>query len=288
MTAAVALLLALNWGGTRYPWLSWQIVALLAAAGALSAAFIWWVLRVPEPFLPIAVMNNPVMRIGTVASSCSQGVSIGLTIFMPLYFELVHKLSATDSGLALIPIVMLTTPGSFLSGRFMIHTAHYKRFSILMMGAATLATAALAFFPVMPLWGVIAVMCLVGLGTGSSYPVVTVSIQNAVSHAQVGIAMGAMNFFRQLASTLVVAIMGAIMLAHLGAAPQRGASPALVAVATTASSAELTQMFRWIFIVATAVSALCVLALILMEERPLRAYVVAPPIVPDAPARPAE
>jgi MFS family permease len=140
----------------------------------------------------------------------------------------------------------------------------------------------------MPLWGVIAVMCLVGLGTGSSYPVVTVSIQNAVSHAQVGIAMGAMNFFRQLASTLVVAIMGAIMLAHLGAAPQRGASPALVAVATTASSAELTQMFRWIFIVATAVSALCVLALILMEERPLRAYVVAPPIVPDAPARPAE
>ena len=32
-----------------------------------------------------------------------------------------------------------------------------------------------------------------------------------------------MNFFRALASAFVVAVMGAIMLTHLGTAPQRGA-----------------------------------------------------------------
>jgi EmrB/QacA subfamily drug resistance transporter len=283
MVSAVALLLALNWGGTRYPWLSAEIVLLFLGAAVVSAVFVWWMLHMTEPFLPVAVLNNPVMRVGTIASACSQGVSIGLTIFMPLYYELVHRLSATDSGLALIPIVMLTTPGSFLSGRAMIRLKHYKRLSVVMMLAAALAVALLALFPTMPLWGVIIVMCFVGLGTGSSYPVVTVSIQNAVSHHQVGIAMGAMNFFRSLASTLVVAVMGAIMLAHLGATLQRGSSSALVTAAANASSADLAHMFSWIFAVAAGFLATGVAALIIMEERPLRAYVIAPPIAPDAP-----
>ena len=151
-----------------------------------------------------------------------QGVSIGLTIFVPLYYELVHGLSASDSGLALIPIVMMTTPGSFLSGRAMLYMNRYKWVPILLLSLAAIAVALLVLHPLMPVWAVAAVMCLVGMGTGSSYPVVTVSIQNAVAHHQIGIAMGAMNFFRALASAFVVAVMGAIMLAHLGAAPQRG------------------------------------------------------------------
>ena len=39
IAAAIALLLALNWGGTRYPWLSWPIFALAALSAALWMAF---------------------------------------------------------------------------------------------------------------------------------------------------------------------------------------------------------------------------------------------------------
>ena len=39
----------------------------------LAAMFIWWVLRVPEPFLPIAVLNNPVMRVGTLCDRLHAG-----------------------------------------------------------------------------------------------------------------------------------------------------------------------------------------------------------------------
>ena len=41
MAAAIPLLLALTWGGTRYPWASPPIVALLAGSFVLSAAFAW-------------------------------------------------------------------------------------------------------------------------------------------------------------------------------------------------------------------------------------------------------
>jgi EmrB/QacA subfamily drug resistance transporter len=278
MLSAIALLLALTWGGTRYPWISPPIVVLIVAAMVLSAAFIWWMLRVPEPFLPIAVLTNPVMRVGSITSACSQGVTIGLTIFVPLYYELVHGMSASDSGLALIPIMVMVTPGSFMSSRAMLYTTHYKRVPIVLLILGALAVGALAFDPLMPVWGVVVVMCLVGLGAGSSYPTVTVSIQNAVAHQQVGVAMGAMNFFRALASAFVVAVMGAIMLAGLGAAPQRGAATSTVVTAAVGGSAEqLVRTFSFIFAVAAGFLWIGIAALIVMEERPLRAIVITTP-----------
>ncbi len=54
------------------------------------------------------------------------GVQIGLTIVVPMYFEVAFHLSATESGIALIPIA-LTTPGSLLSGQAMLYWKHYKR-----------------------------------------------------------------------------------------------------------------------------------------------------------------
>jgi EmrB/QacA subfamily drug resistance transporter len=286
MAAAVALLLALTWGGTRYPWLSQQIVTLIVAAVVLTSIFIWWVLRAPEPFLPIPVLNNPVMRAGCLTTACTQGVSIGLTIFVPLYYELVHGLTASDSGLALIPIVMMTTPGSYLSGRAMLYLDHYKWAPIVMLTIATISVVFLVFHPMMPVWAVAVITGFVGIGTGSSYPVVTVSIQNAIAHRQIGVAMGAMNFFRALASAFVVAVMGAIMLAELGASPQRGggSSSAFIASASVATPDELAHAFSHIFAVAAIFLIVGIVSLMIMEERPLRTTVLAAPTAPEAPA----
>jgi len=289
MAAATVLLLALTWGGTRYPWFSQQIVLLIGAAAALTAFFVWWLQRAPEPFLPLAVLKNPVMRAGSLTSACSQGVAIGLTIFVPLYYELVHGLSASDSGVALIPIVIMTTPGSFLSGRCMLYLDRYKWAPMLMLGIATVAVALLAVHPLSPVWVVAVVTGLVGMGTGSSYPVVTVSIQNAVAHQQIGIAMGAMNFFRALASAFVVAVMGAIMLTHLGTAPQRGGlTSTIVTVAGDVTMDHLARTFSHIFAVAVLFLVIGMISLFVMEERPLRTTVLTAPASRAAPPRAAE
>src|SRR5262249_61285221 len=109
MASAVRLLVALRWGGTRCAGVSPQIIGLIIASGMVSLAFGWRLTRADEPFLPLTVLANPVMLTGTAANSCTMGASIGLIIFVPLYYELVQHLSASDSGLALIPIA-LTTP----------------------------------------------------------------------------------------------------------------------------------------------------------------------------------
>jgi hypothetical protein len=166
----------------------------------------------------------------------------------------------------------------------------YKWVPILMLSIAAVSVALLVVHPLMPVWVVALITGFVGIGTGSSYPTVTVSIQNAIAHQQIGVAMGAMNFFRALASSFVVAIMGAIMLADLGASPQRGgaSSSAFIASASTASVNELAHAFSHIFAVAALFLVLGIVGLIFMEERPLRTTVLAVPVTPEQSAEAAE
>ena len=278
MASAIPLLLALTWGGTRFPWSSPQILALIGGSFLLSLAFGWRLYRAPEPFLPLTVLNNPVMRMGTASASLAMGVSIALTIFVPLYFEVVHGLSATESGIALIPLA-LTTPGSLLSGQAMLYWKHYKRAPVIGLTFALLALVFLVWRPDLPLLYVTLLLCVVGTAIGLVYPVTTVAIQNAVPHFQVGIAMGALNFFRSLASALVVAMMGAILLAGLGATPERG-SASVVAMSMSASGGDVALVFRYVFLAALIFLALSLVFLLLMEERPLRSTTVEPPTTP--------
>jgi EmrB/QacA subfamily drug resistance transporter len=270
MASAIPLLLTLTWGGTRYAWLSAPIITMLLAAGVLSMLFIWRLARALEPFLPLRVLANPVMRMGTACTSFSQGVVIGLTIFLPLYYELVHRFSASDSGLALIPIVVMSTPGSILAGRMMMFLDHYKRVPLVCLSCAIVALSLLAWYPSMHPLAVAVVLSIVAFGIGTSYPVGTVSIQNAVSRYQVGAAMGAMNFFRGLTAAFIVAAMGAVLLAALGVAPERGGSTVIIAATANARGVDLAHVFRGVFAIGVLCLLVSLIALILMDERPLR------------------
>jgi EmrB/QacA subfamily drug resistance transporter len=269
MAAAVLLLLALTWGGTRYSWLSLPIIALITTSGLLSLAFAWRLTHAPEPFLPLSVMVEPIMYTGTAANSFAMGASIGLVIFVPLYYELVHHLSASDSGLALIPLA-LTTPGSILSGRAMLHMRRYKWVPVVGLVIGIVGLGLLIWQPELVLGGVIVIMSLVGIAVGTVFPVCTVSIQNAVPNHQVGVAMGAMNFFRALASAFAVALMGAILLAGIGVTVGRGGNAAAVVANMGAQGTDFAAVFRWVFVAAEAFLVASLAALMLMEERPLR------------------
>ena len=272
IAAAVALLLALTSGGTRVPWISPTIFGLIALSMALTVVFAWWLNRAPEPFLPLHVLANPVMRLGTTATACALGVMTGFMIYMPLYCQLVHGLTATQAGAVLIPVIVLTTPGSMMSGRAMMYMRRYKISAYFGMSLATLAVAALVVWPAMPLAWVIVATGAIGFGVGSVFPVATVSIQNAVHRHDVGTATGAMNFFRALAGALVVAIMGAILLTGLGFTVERGGGGVVLeagAADAVVLGGAVAEIFRYVFVSALVFAVLALVALVLMEERPL-------------------
>jgi EmrB/QacA subfamily drug resistance transporter len=285
MAAAVALLLALSWGGRSFAWLSPEVGGLMLVSAVLWGLFAWRLTAAEEPFLPLAVLGNAVVRCAALAGACNMGVLVGMTIFVPLYFEVVLHLSASESGMALIPLMGATVLASTLTGRAMTRFDHYKRMPLIGLVVAILSLGPLAIWPgELPIVTVLLLMLAIGLGLGTVFPVSTVCLQNAVTRAQMGIATGAANFFRALFSSLVVAILGAIVLGGLGG----GTGMSVDMLARTASAQELTVAFRFVFLACALVLAFGLSFLIAMEERPLKGPT--PPsggaTAPTAPATP--
>jgi MFS family permease len=214
----------------------------------------------------LSLIGGPVVPYAIAAGAFGLGAIVGITVHLPLYYQVVHHLDVSESGLALIPIAAISTGGAALAGRTMTRTVHYKRVAIVGTAFAAVIAAILAMF-VMPLWPLLVLLSLFAFGLGTVFPVTVVSLQNAVARPQVGTVTGAMNFFRALASSFAVVAFAAILLMILGASISIGQDGGHQINAISAS--DLTAAFRYVFAAAGAMLAGAALLLILMEERPL-------------------
>src|SRR6202453_1605368 len=151
MASAVVFMLVLTWGGNRYLWLSPVIMAMIGASIALAFAFVWHARNAEEPFLPLPLMGGTVVPYAMAAGGCALGSVLGLTVHLPLYYEVVYDLSAGEAGLARIPLAAVSTVGAAIAGRTMARSRHYKRVAIIGTIVAAVTAAALMLAP-MPLW----------------------------------------------------------------------------------------------------------------------------------------
>jgi EmrB/QacA subfamily drug resistance transporter len=269
VAATTSLLVGLNWGGVRYAWMSSEIAGTFAAALLLWAAFVWRLLRADEPLIPLTLLSNKTMLGATLAASSSMGALIGLTVFMPVYFEVVQGVSATQSGIALLPLMVGTVIGATLSSRAMIHFSHYKFVPLLALCVSLAAAGLLAVCPVgLAFSAICALLGCISIGLGTVLSIATVSIQNVVAPHQLGTALATSNLFRQLGGALSVAICGSIIAAAgIGAVGHMHIDRSAIGAENLAS---LIGAYRYIFIV-TAIGAFCaILSLFLVEERPLK------------------
>ena len=260
IAATVTLMLALHDGGTAYAWTSTRILGLFGASLALWGLFVWRIARAPEPLIPIAMLGNNVVSRATVAAACGMGAYIGLSIYLPVYFQAARGMSITASGLGLIPLMVGTVIGATIAGQLMGRIVHYKRIPAIGLCFATIGAIILALWADdLPLPAFEVVLGIISIGLGTVLPTTTVAIQNAVELHQLGTATGTMNFFRQLGSAVTVAIFGALLNAsginestlHEGAQLQAGG-------------------FQSIF-TATAIGfAIAFVFILWMKERPLR------------------
>src|ERR1700742_4542666 len=138
MASAVVIMLVLTWGGNRYHWVSPTILAMVGTSVALAFAFVWHARNAEEPFLPLSLMGGPIAPYALAAGGCAFGAMLGLTVHLPLYYEVVYHLSASEAGLALIPLAAISTGGAAIAGQAMARYKHYKRVAIIGTSCAAL------------------------------------------------------------------------------------------------------------------------------------------------------
>ncbi|MBB6305855.1 MDR family MFS transporter [Xanthobacter tagetidis] len=268
--SALVLLLALNWGGVRLPWGSPEILGMLAASLVLGLLFVWRIRTVREPFISLDMLTDPVVGRAVPAAFAAAGTMVGLSIFVPLYFETVRGLSASQSGLALIPLMGGIVCGAVMSGRLLARLTHYKRPGMIGCASSALLLAAFALAPgSLPLPALVAGLAVVGVGIGTVLPMTTIAIQNAVTPHRMGTATGLMNFSRQLGGAMVVAVLGAVLLGFAG----RTSGHDMEELARQAAPEALAGGFAYVFGTAALVLAMGFGFLVAMAERPLRSSV---------------
>src|SRR3954451_23434756 len=108
MASAVVVMLVLSWGGNRYAWLSPAIMAMIGASVALAFAFVLHARNADEPFLPLWLLGGTVVPYAIVAGACALGAITGLTVHLPLYYEVVYHLTGSPAGLAVNPLAAIS------------------------------------------------------------------------------------------------------------------------------------------------------------------------------------
>lgn len=261
--ATAVLLLALNWGGGTYAWGSPQILGLIALSAAFWAGFALRVMRAAEPLISLEVLGNRIVLAGTLSMFVLQAANIGLSVYLPVYLQSYAGLTAGESGVGMLGLLLGTVFGATMSGRMVARVVHYKRiatFGVTFAIACLLVMAYLADSASLLVVELLTVAA--GIGTGTTFPVITVSVQNAVDQMHLGVATGLLTFLRSLGAALGVALLGAVALAYDLPLMGEGTS-----IGTALSSAA---PFAMIFLACAAMLAASLVALGLMPEKPLR------------------
>lgn len=264
LAATATLLLALSWGGSKYPWLSAPIAGLVGGSALLWGLFALRLRRAAEPLVSLEVLANPIVLWGTISIALLAAANVGLTVYLPIYLQSVLGLTAAQSGTAMLPFLLGTVVGASTSGRLVARIVHYKRIAAFGLVLSTLCVIVLGLVASeASLLIVNVLLTLIGIGMGTMFPVGTVSVQNAVDHAHLGVATGVLAFLRSLGSALGVAALGAVALGY-GLPLARETAQVVVAPAMAGAA------FAAIFFASAAILAACVGALFLMPEKPLR------------------
>ena len=210
--AITGLLLACVWGGTSYPWGSWQVLVTAGGGLVLLAVFLALEQRAPEPLLPLELFRRRTFAISSAATFVIGAVLFGVTIYAPVYIQGVLGASATNAGVVLIPLSFGWVLASFTSGQIVARTGRYRWFPVLgsalvLAGCALLTTLGTGSSQLVAS----AFLLVIGLGMGSMFQTYVIATQNSVDVSQLGVATAALQFFRSMGGSLAVAALGTLL-----------------------------------------------------------------------------
>lgn len=126
---------------------------------------------------------------------------------------------ATGSGLILMPLMLCFVVVGIVAGLLITRTGRYKE--LMLTGVALIGLGAYLLTRLSATsasWELTVAMIVLGIGLGLSNQQYTLVVQNAATRRDLGVATAATQFFRNVGSTVGIAVFGTILTGGLGAA----------------------------------------------------------------------
>jgi MFS family permease len=211
VAALLVMELGHGWG-----WTSARSLGVIALALVAFVLFVREELNAGEPVIPPHLFRERIVTVSAVMMFATGAVMFGISIYAPMFLQVVAGLRATSSGLLLVPMTIGMLIGSTATGRIFTRSGKYKWYpvgggvlqliaSVLLAtmdrGTSTLYTSGYMF--------------LFGVGAGMMFIVTLVGIQNRVDVRDLGTATSTNNFCRSLGNAFGTALFGSIFIARL-------------------------------------------------------------------------
>src|SRR5829696_9705301 len=210
--SVTSLILYLSWAGPDEGWTSSVGIGLLIATVVLAGLFVLVESRAKEPILPLELFTHWTFDSNIIFAMIMGVAMFGGLIYLPLYLQAVKGMSATESGLAMLPLVVGIFSTSIGGGQIMSRTGRYKWMPItgsIVVGGALLAFSRIQVDTTYPVLAVI--MFAFGAGLGFTMQVVVTAVQNSVDRRHMGAATASVTFFRSMGGAVGTALFGAIL-----------------------------------------------------------------------------
>ncbi|MGW8377621.1 MFS transporter [Streptomyces sp. ODS28] len=223
---STCLVLLTSWGGTTYEWDHPVILGL--GAGGLSSLLLFLIVEhsAAEPILPLRLFRDQVFTLTGLIGAAVGVTLFGASSYLPTFLQMVEGVSATESGLLMVPMMGGVVVASVLSGQLISRTGRYKVFVVLGCALAAEGMWLLSGLgedtprETYSLW-----LGVLGLGIGFVVPVLVLAVQNSVPATDLGAATSGNNYFRQAGGSAGAAVFGTLFAHRLAEGLRRELPP---------------------------------------------------------------
>jgi EmrB/QacA subfamily drug resistance transporter len=215
--AIICLVLFTTWGGTEYAWGSPVIIALALATLALGAGFVVVERGAAEPAIPLRLFRMRTFAIAAAVSLLVGMAMFGAITYLPTFLQVANGVSASNSGLLLVPLMGGLVVASIVAGQVISRTGRYRHFPILGMALTTVGMYLLSTLDTgSSRLESSSYMVLLGAGIGMTIQVLVLAVQNEAPVEDLGVATSTVTFFRTVGGSVGVALFGALFSSRLG------------------------------------------------------------------------
>lgn len=204
-------------GGGGAGWTTPGVAVPVVGGLALLALFVWLQRRAAHPALDVSLFRNPAFSAAAGALALNFFALLGATFYLVYYLQGVRELTPLQSGAALIPVAagmaIMAPLSSGLAERHGAKAVCATGFLLIALSFAGIQLLDLTS----PVWLLLLVLCVQGLGMGAVMAPATESIMSVVPREKAGAGAAVNNSVRQVGGALGVAILGSVLAASYSA-----------------------------------------------------------------------
>ncbi|KAI1170393.1 MFS gliotoxin efflux transporter glia [Nemania sp. FL0916] len=209
----VSLTLALQWGGSVYPWSSSRVIGLLVGFGVITVVFGVLQSSVGEnAMLVTRLLKQRTNAALSVYIFFLNAANFTLVYNLPQYFQVIKSLGATESGIMNLPLIIPSAVFSFASGYALSKIGWYSSF--LVVGAAAITVGAGLIYTLdfdATLGEIVGYQVLVGFGIGTGIQVPVTAAQVFCKPEDIPTLTAVILFFQLVSGAIWVSVAQAVL-----------------------------------------------------------------------------